>query len=164
MSRSKGLHGSPTYDTLGFELDKEYVIRHTGGRPRPLGKLALDRLDQKRKDSDKKAEIIGIVGDDNKVHEEAWDDRVARDLSIAFHELGVGENQEWQRSGFKAKKEEFDSSEKERDRLMDFMGGSALRKGVSIAKVQQRSALRECRRKCSSEYHLLLSVPHSMLG
>lgn len=25
--RSKGLNGSPTYDTLGFELDKEYIIK-----------------------------------------------------------------------------------------------------------------------------------------
>lgn len=153
MSRSKGLHGSPTYDILGFELDKEYVIRHTGGRPRPLGKLALDRLDQKRKDSDKKAEIIGIVGDDNKVHEEAWDDRVARDLSIAFHELGVGENQEWQRSGFKAKKEEFDSSEKERDRLMDFMGGSALRKGGE----HRQSTAKECSSRVSQEVFIRVS-------
>lgn len=127
--RRKGLNGSPTYDTLGFELDKEFIIKHTGGRPRPLGKKALDRLDQKRRDSEKKAELMGTAGDENTIHEQAWDDRVARDLGIAFHEIGMEEYEEWQRKGFKAKKEDFDLNEKERARLMDLMGGSALRKG-----------------------------------
>lgn len=127
--RRKGLNGSPTYDTLGFELDKDFIIKHTGGRPRPLGKKALDRLDQKHEDSDRKANIIGSPGDNTTVHEEAWDDRVARDLGIAYHQVGVEEYEEWQKKGFKAYKKEFDLSKKERDRLMDLMGGSALRKG-----------------------------------
>ena len=127
--RRKGLNGSPTYDTLGFELDKEYIIKHTGGRPRSLGKKALDRLDQKSKDKQRKAEIIGLPGDDNTIHEQAWDDRVARDLGIAYHEVGMEEYEEWHKKGFKAKKKEFELSEKERKRLMDLMSGSALRKG-----------------------------------
>lgn len=127
--RRKGLNGSPTYDTLGFELDKEYIIKHTGGRPRPLGKKAEERLEQKRKDSQRKAEIIGVPGDENTIHEEAWDDRVAKDLGLAFHEVGMEEYEEWQKKGFKAKKEDWDLSEKERNRLMDLTTGSALRKG-----------------------------------
>ena len=127
--RRKGLNGSPTYDTLGFELDKEYIIKRTGGRPRPLGKKALDHLEQKRKNGEKKAEIIGLLGDDNEIREEAWDDRLARDLGIAYHEVGMEEYEEWQKKGFTAKKEEFDLSEKERKRLMDLMEGCALRKG-----------------------------------
>ena len=39
------------------------------------------------------------------------------------------EYEEWQRRGFKAEKEEFDLSEKERNRLMDLTNGCALRKG-----------------------------------
>lgn len=39
------------------------------------------------------------------------------------------EYEEWQKKGFKAKQEEFGLSKKEQDRLMDLMGGSALRKG-----------------------------------
>ena len=127
--RRKGLKGSPTYDKLGFELDKEYIIKHTGGRPRPPGGKALDRLKQKRKDREKKAEIIGVLGDDNLIHEDAWDDRVARDLGIAYHEVGMEEYEEWQKKGFKAKKEDFDLSKDDQDRLMDLTSGSALRKG-----------------------------------
>lgn len=127
--RRKGLKGSPIYDTLGFELDKEFIIKHTGGRPRPLGKKALDRLDQKGEDSERKAKIIGSPGDNTTVHEEAWDDRVARGLGIAYHEVGMEEYEERQNKGFKAHKKDFDLSKKERDRLMDLMGGSALWKG-----------------------------------
>lgn len=39
------------------------------------------------------------------------------------------EYEEWQKKGFKAKKEDFHLSKKEQDRLMDLMDGSALRKG-----------------------------------
>lgn len=127
--RRKGLNGSPTYDKFGFELDKEYIIKHTGGRPRPLSDKAQDHLEQKRKDSQRKAEIIGVPGDENTNHEVAWDDRVARDLGMAYHEVGMEEYEEWQKKGFKAKKEEFDLSKKEQNRLMDLTQGCALRKG-----------------------------------
>ncbi|CAD6563621.1 MAG: hypothetical protein ASARMPRED_000094 [Alectoria sarmentosa] len=117
--RHKGLNGSPTYDTLGYELDKEFVIKHTGGCPRSFGQETLDRLEQKRKNGEKKAEIIGVPEDENKFHEEAGDDRVARDLGTAYHEVRMEEYEEWQKKGFKAKKEELDLSKKEQDRLID---------------------------------------------
>ncbi|KAL9135882.1 MAG: hypothetical protein Q9175_002907 [Cornicularia normoerica] len=91
--RRKGMNGSRTYDRIGFELDK-------------------DRLEEKRKDSKKKAEIIGVSGDDGKICEEAWDDRVARDLGIADHEVRLEEYVERQKKGFKAKEKEFDLSNK----------------------------------------------------
>ena len=111
----------------------QYIIKHTGGRPRPLGKRAQERLNQSMEDDKKKREIMGI--EDNKddeaaKHKEAWDDRVARDLGIHFHEVGMEEYEEWQRRGFKADPQDFRNlSQEEKDRLMGLMSGSALRKG-----------------------------------
>ena len=55
---------------------------------------------------------------------------MAKDLGIAFHEVGMEEYEEWQRRGFKAQvKEHKDLSEQEVKRLRDLATGSALRKG-----------------------------------
>ncbi|KAL9065790.1 MAG: hypothetical protein Q9161_008015 [Pseudevernia consocians] len=50
---------------------------------------------------------MGVPGD-NGIREQAWDDRVARDLGIAYHEVGIEEYEEWQKKGFKAKKGDCD--------------------------------------------------------
>jgi len=92
--RRKRLNGSPTYDELGYELDKEFSIKHTGGRPRPLGKRALERLEQKGKDRERKAKILGMKDSGDVRNEDAWDDRVARDLGITFHKVGMKEYEE----------------------------------------------------------------------
>lgn len=121
------MNGSRTYDRIGFGLDKGYIIKYIGGRLRLLGHKVLDRLEEKRKDSKKKAEIIGVSGDDGKICEEAWDDRVARDWGIVYHEVRMEEYEERQKKGFKAKKRKI--SKKAPERLMDLMSGSALGKG-----------------------------------
>lgn len=60
----------------------------------------------------------------------AWDDRVARDLGKAFHEVGVEEYEEWAKKGFKVQEGEFENpSEEERERLLKLRIGCALRKG-----------------------------------
>ena len=128
----KGLNGFPTYDKLGFELDKEYIIKHTSGRPRPLGKRALERLQQKGEDRKRKAEILGLPKEkaDRITYETIWDDRVAKDLGIAFHTVGMEEYEEWQNRGFKANPEDFENiSKEEDDRLNELQAGCALRKG-----------------------------------
>lgn len=131
--RRKGLNGSPTYDEHGFELDKEFIIKRTGGRPRPLGKKAMERLEQKAEDRRRKGEILGFddEGDRQDVRDEnVWDDLVARDLGMAMHEVGVEEFEEWKRKGHKTKPERFrDLPKEEQDRLMDLTTGIALRKG-----------------------------------
>ena len=71
---------------------------------------------------------MGVPGD-NGIREQAWDDRVARDLGSAYHEVGMEEYEEWQKKGFKAKKGDFDLSKKEQDRRMDLTSGCALRMG-----------------------------------
>ena len=83
---------------------------------------------------EKKADVMGLSGEDNLIHGEAWDDRVARDLGTAYHEVGLEQYELWQKKGFGIKKEDIDLSKNEKDRLMNFMGGSALRREASIAK------------------------------
>lgn len=125
----KGPRGSPTYDELGYELDYDYIVK-CSGRPRRPGKRAEEKTDQTMKDGARKAEIMGRP-DDVRVQEgAAWDDRVARDLGKAFHEVGMEEYEEWAKKGFELKDGEFDDpSEEEKERLMKLQSGSALRKG-----------------------------------
>ena len=124
----KGPLGSPTYDQMGYELDYNRIAKRSG-RPRPLGKRALERLDKKREESKRKAFLMN-QRTENRLDENAWDDRVARDLGIAFHEVGIEEYEQWYEKGFRAKSDEFDNiSEEERERLMKLLKGSALRKG-----------------------------------
>ena len=126
----KGPGGSPTFDEMGFELDYDYISKGRG-RPRPLGKRALAKLDKKREESEQKKKIMGAEKDQvTSTAEPAWDDRVARDLGIAYHEVGMEEYEEWQRRGFHAEPGEFQNpSQKEKDRLMRLSTGCALRKG-----------------------------------
>ncbi|KAL9012959.1 MAG: hypothetical protein Q9180_009054 [Flavoplaca navasiana] len=47
----KGRRESPTYAELGYELDYEYILKHTG-RPHPISKRGQEGLEQKQKDSE----------------------------------------------------------------------------------------------------------------
>lgn len=60
--------------------------------------------------------------------EDAWEDRVAKDLGKAFHDVGMEEYEEWKRKGFKVDAEEFeDLSKEEKERLMNLATGSAMK-------------------------------------
>ena len=130
----KGFHGSPTYDKLGFELDKEYVLKQARRRPRPLGKRAMEKIQRHQRDSERKREIFYGTTDKEVGEglEWQWDDRVARDLGIGYHEVGMQEYEEWMKKGFKVEdggKEFKNPSKEENERLMALMTGCALRKG-----------------------------------
>lgn len=78
------------------------------------------------------ADILGIDEEKRKkiTAETGWDDRVARDLGIAFHEVGIEEYDEWQKRGFHVDPSEFDDiSQEEKDGLSELQSGCALRKG-----------------------------------
>ncbi|CAO1602416.1 hypothetical protein XANCAGTX0491_006028 [Xanthoria calcicola] len=125
----KGPRGSPTYDELGYELDYDYILK-TSGRPRRPGKRAEAKMDRAIKDDARKAEIMGRSEDARMQEGAAWDDRVARDLGKAFHEVGVEEYEEWAKKGFKVQDGEFENpSDEERERLLKLRIGCALRKG-----------------------------------
>ncbi|MCJ1450822.1 hypothetical protein MMC28_001156 [Mycoblastus sanguinarius] len=135
--RQKGLSGSPTYDEHGFELDKEYIIKRTSNRAptrsEAWGKKAEAHWDLKKKEDERIGEMMGVpFTQQSPLHHFAWDDRVARDLGIAFHEVGMEEYEEWHKRGFVFPKEEFGAfwdSEEERNRVTKLATGSAFRKG-----------------------------------
>lgn len=126
----KGPRGSPTFDEMGYELDYDYISKHQG-RPRPLSNRGMAKLHKKREESERKKKIMGAENDRViATNETAWDDRVARDLGIPYHEVAMEECEEWQRKGFHAEPGEFENpSQKEKDRLMRLSSGCALRKG-----------------------------------
>lgn len=125
----KGLRGSPTYDELGYELDYDYILK-TSGRPRRPGKRTEEKMDRAIKDDARKAEIMGRPEDARLQEGAAWDDRVARDLGKAFHEVGLEEYEEWAKKGFQVREGEFENpSEEEKERLLKLRIGCALRKG-----------------------------------
>ena len=137
--RRKGLKGSPTYDTLGYELDKEYIIKKVSNRPPSArsawGPKAMEKFAKERRDTERKVKILGINKSENNISpldEMAWDDKVARDLGNAYHEVGVEEYEEWKKRGFKIKEGELDLEnipEEEKARISRVATGSALRKG-----------------------------------
>ena len=137
--RRKGLKGTPTYDTLGYELDKEYIIKKVSNRPPSArsawGPKAMEKFAKERRDTERKVKILGINKSENDISpldEMAWDDKVARDLGKAYHEVGVEEYEEWKKRGFKIKEGELDLEnipEEEKARISRVATGSALRKG-----------------------------------
>ena len=126
----KGPRGSPTYDELGFELDYEEIVKRSR-RPRPLSGKALAKLDEKRKERARKADVLGVEPEKfSGIAENHLDDRVARDLGLAFHEVGMEEFEKWHRRGFKVDYEDLvNVSQEEKDRVLKLQTGSALRKG-----------------------------------
>lgn len=137
--RRKGLKGSPTYDTLGYELDKEYIIKKVSNRVSSArsawGPKAMEKFAKERRDTERKAEILGLAKSYDNISsydQMAWDDKVARDLGKAYHEVGIEEYEEWKSKGFKIKEGELELEnipEEEKARISRVATGSAFRKG-----------------------------------
>ena len=95
----------------------------------------MDHYAEARKKTERKAELLGLAKSYNNISpfdEMAWDDKVARDSGIAYHEVGVGEFEEWKSKGFSVKEGELEREnipEEERERISRLATGSALRKG-----------------------------------
>ena len=130
ICRRKGPKGSPTYDKLGFELDYERV-KKTTSRPRPLSGKAMKVFEKKQKERDRKAAVLEIPSNKwSPMVESHLDDRIARDLGLAYHEVGIEEFEEWNRRGFKVDyKDLTEVSQEEKDRVLKLMTGSTFRKG-----------------------------------
>ena len=129
VCQRKGPRGSPTYDKLGYELDYDYIIK-VSCRRKPSYKLSMEMMETAKKEHARKAEIMGMPEEGRGTDEAAWCDRVAQDLGIAYHEVGMEEYEEWHKRGFRAAPGDFENrSEKEEKRLMRLMTGCAFRKG-----------------------------------
>ena len=95
----------------------------------------MEKFSKERKDTERKAEILGIkksYDDISPYHLMAWDDKVARDLGKAYHEVGVEEYEEWKEKGFNLKEGELELEnipEEEKMRITREATGCAFRKG-----------------------------------
>lgn len=137
--RRKGLSGTPTYDTLGYELDKEYIIKSASNRPSSARSAwrpkAMEKFAKERRDTERKVEILGLQKSYENIspfEQMAWDDKVARDLGKAYHEVGVEEYEEWKRKGCSVREGELEVeniSEEEKARISRVATGCAFRKG-----------------------------------
>lgn len=95
----------------------------------------MDKFAEDRRKTERKNKILGLNKHENDIapfDEFVWDDKVARDLGIAYHLVGMEEYEEWKRRGFNVKEGELEGGnmeEEERERIERLAAGSALRKG-----------------------------------
>jgi hypothetical protein len=130
----RGPNGPPVYDVQGFELDYAKVLKarrpiSKSSRGRPAYMKMLERESAERSEIEK---IVGLSDSDFRATvRNAVQDRVAKDLGVPWHKVGVEQYREWKRLGFKIDPEEFKTekiSEEEKERLLELSIGSAFRK------------------------------------
>lgn len=129
---NKGPNGSPTYDSLGYELDY-HAIAAASRRPRARsGKKYMEMLERGQNEDDRKAELMGMNRNEVSAFSMmAWDDRVSRDLGIPYHKVQMEHFEEWYEKGFRAQPGEFNSKNitpEEDKRILKLAVGSAFRK------------------------------------
>jgi len=129
---NKGPNGSPTYDSLGYELDYHAIAASTR-RPRARsGKKYMEMLERERNEGDRKTELMGMNRNEVSAFSMmAWDDRVSRDLGIPYHKVKMEHFEEWYEKGFRAQPGEFNAKNitpEEKERINKLAVGSAFRK------------------------------------
>lgn len=129
---NKGPNGSPTYDSLGYELDYHAIAASTR-RPRARsGKKYMEMLERERNEGDRKTELMGMNRNEVSAFSMmAWDDRVSRDLGIPYHKVKMEHYEEWYEKGFRAQPGEFNAKNitpEEKERINKLAVGSAFRK------------------------------------
>ena len=131
VCREKGRDGSPTYDEAGYELDYDKVSQWF--KPILVRSLkptlkSMDRFQENmKKRTSERAEMAKILYEDGAAPEEggisplmenAWKDRVEKDIGVPWHKINVEDFKEWEKRGFKKAKQgeyrEFSEAEKER--------------------------------------------------
>lgn len=129
---NKGPNGSPTYDSLGYELDYHAIAASTR-RPRARsGKKYMEMLERERNEGDRKTELMGMNRNEVSAFSMmAWNDRVSRDLGIPYHKVKMEHFEEWYEKGFRAQPGEFNAKNitpEEKERINKLAVGSAFRK------------------------------------
>lgn len=129
---NKGPNGSPTYDSLGYELDYHAIAAATR-RPRARsGKKYMEMLERERNEDDRKTELMGMNRNEVSAFSmTAWDDRVSRDLGIPYHKVKMEHFEEWYEKGFRAQPGEFNAKNitpEDEKRINKLAVGSAFRK------------------------------------
>ena len=95
----------------------------------------MKKFAEERRNTMRKVEILGLNKHENNISpfdEFVWCGKVARDLGIAYHLVGMEEFEEWGRRGFSVREGELEREnmeEEERERIERLASGSALRIG-----------------------------------
>ncbi|KAI0020428.1 hypothetical protein F4780DRAFT_779549 [Xylariomycetidae sp. FL0641] len=145
ICHKKGRHGSPTYDSAGFQLDwakvddwmkpKAYSkSRIVGGMEKRLEKGRQERRDMFSiffVDDGKGPSQHDIDFDPNLDH--YVKDHVSKDLGVPWHQIGPKELKTWEEKGFS--KQEFEKwwkkpNDEERKRMLKMLSGASLRKNL----------------------------------
>ena len=127
----RGPNGPPVKDTQGFELDPK-LCAQARTRPRKPTMASTNRMlahFEKSRECKKKVLGTSLEGshhqDDSVVR-----DRVARDLGMQYHEVGLEALEEWGRRGFRLEEGFFEKiTAEQRERADKLMEGCAFRKG-----------------------------------
>jgi hypothetical protein len=130
----RGPTGRPIYDTQGFELDYDKVskaMRPPRSRNRS-SKAYLKMLETEQTNSRSIEKIVGLPeGGLYGTTRWAIQDRVARDLGLPYHKIGMDHYSSWSELDFEVDPEDFkleNITEAEKERLSRLATGSALRK------------------------------------
>jgi hypothetical protein len=127
----KGRNGSPTLDEAGYELDYDKVadwMKPSYVR-KPNWKKEEAYFDRKKQEFNRKSELMDGQGKDQVGIEEAWHEKVLKDLGKKHWTLSMEDWEDWYKKGFRAKPGEFDNfSQAEMDRRLKLMTGASLRK------------------------------------
>ena len=127
----KGPNGSPTRDPAGFELDYNKVAEWMKPKTRrkPNWKKQSEFLERKRREKDRKSVLMDGQGREQFDIDQAWDDKVRKDLGKQHFTLSMADYENWYQQGFRAKPGEFDNpTPEEKDRRMRLLEGGSLRK------------------------------------
>lgn len=130
----RGLIGSPIYDTQGFELDYEKVSKGMilPSKRTRSSKAYMKMVEQNAAEHRLIKEIIGLP--EREVSAAALmaaQDRVARDLDVPYHRVGLEHYKSWKALGFSVDPQTFkpeNISEPENERILRLATGSAFRK------------------------------------
>ncbi|KAJ9157624.1 hypothetical protein NKR23_g355 [Pleurostoma richardsiae] len=116
-------NGPSVKDKLGYRISYAQVNRIVGYR-QYNSKRHLAHLEKEMEEEKRMREILGLPED--AIDTEA---KIARDLDIPFHTVGLPEFEEWHRRGFRLEPGELQEPvfEEEADRLMAISAGSFFR-------------------------------------
>ncbi|KAK5625428.1 hypothetical protein RRF57_001144 [Xylaria bambusicola] len=138
VCHKNGPHGTPAYDSAGFQLDYRKVDEWI--KPKPYRKSRMmhgleSSLERGECEMRAMYEIF-FVQDDGPGSTSVMDyvkDHISKDLNVPWHQIDAGRAHEWQQKGFEKKKfSEWwrEPNEEERKRMSRMMEGASLRKDL----------------------------------
>ncbi|KAM6505697.1 hypothetical protein FSOLCH5_013870 [Fusarium solani] len=141
VCHKKGSKGSPTYDSAGFQLDYDKVVKWM--KPKAYNKKSMvngmaRHLEKQEKEDKAMIESFFVDGKapGGRTSGQFMDflrDHVSKDLGVPWHQIDSKRVKEWEKKGFeKINADEWwhEPNEEERKRFMKMLEGESLRKDL----------------------------------